>query len=283
MIIAISAGHYLGTSGKRVAKQLDPSETREWTLNARIAEYVEKLLAAYKDVEVLRLDDRTGKTAITIQQRAKIANQKKATVYIAIHHNAGINLGSGGGTVVYHYPNAMRKASAQKLYNRVVGLTGLKGNRSTPVKETKTLYEIYAPNMPAFLIENGFMDSRTDVPIILSDAHAQKTAQGIVNFLVAEYGLKQKEDADLQPIVLNPYPVPTRTLQKKLVKMKGDDVKWVQYELNQHINAKLEVDGIFGKDTEAAVINLQKSSKGKLEVDGVVGKMTRAYLLEKRA
>ncbi len=36
------------------------------------------------------------------------------------------------------------------------------------------------------------MDSRTDVPIILSDAHAKKTADGIVEFLADHFKLKKK-------------------------------------------------------------------------------------------
>ena len=40
MKIAIDAGHGLYTSGKRCLKKLDPNETREWTLNSRIATQV---------------------------------------------------------------------------------------------------------------------------------------------------------------------------------------------------------------------------------------------------
>ncbi len=46
--------------------------------------------------------------------------------------------------------------------------------------------------MDAFLIENGFMDSPNDVPILLSESHARKTAEGVVDFLVKEYGLQKK-------------------------------------------------------------------------------------------
>ena len=46
--------------------------------------------------------------------------------------------------------------------------------------------------MASALIENGFMDSRTDVPIILSDVHARKTAEGIVEFIVDHFKLKKK-------------------------------------------------------------------------------------------
>ena len=36
--IAYCAGHYLGTAGKRVPKELDKAETREWVLNDRVAD-----------------------------------------------------------------------------------------------------------------------------------------------------------------------------------------------------------------------------------------------------
>lgn len=46
MIIALDAGHYNDTPGKRCMKSIDPKETRERFLNARMAEHVEELLKA---------------------------------------------------------------------------------------------------------------------------------------------------------------------------------------------------------------------------------------------
>ena len=195
--IAIDAGHGKYTSGKRCMKTLDPNQTREWWLNDRIADRLESLLTAY-DCEVLRVDDTTGLTDVSLKNRVKKANNWGADVYISAHHNAGI-LGKllgwrskkAGGTVVYYYSsNTARKKQAQALYDAVVGLTGLVGDRSRKVIK-KGFYVIKNTNMPAFLLENGFMDSHTDVPIILSDAHANKTAQGLLNFLKSEFKLKK--------------------------------------------------------------------------------------------
>lgn len=41
--IVIDAGHGRNTAGKRCPKSLDPNETREWVLNARVAEAVADL------------------------------------------------------------------------------------------------------------------------------------------------------------------------------------------------------------------------------------------------
>lgn len=187
-IIALSAGHFKYTSGKRCLKSIDPNETREWQLNSRIAEKVEKMLERYK-VVIVRLDDATGEKLVDLPTRKMIAEKSHANIYIAIHHNAGVNGGSGGGTVVYHYPTATNKKQATELYNSIIKYTKLKGNRSQGVKETTSLYEVSAPTMDSYLIENGFMDSTTDVPIILTEEHANNTARGIVEYLVKLYGL----------------------------------------------------------------------------------------------
>ena len=46
--------------------------------------------------------------------------------------------------------------------------------------------------MPAVLVELGFMDSKTDVPIILKDDHARACAKAIVETVVKRGGLKKK-------------------------------------------------------------------------------------------
>ena len=88
--IALSAGHYRYTAGKRIPKKLDKNETREWALNDRICDKIEQKLKAYEGYELLRTDDTTGEKAISVEDRAAAANKFGAEVYIAVHHNAGI-------------------------------------------------------------------------------------------------------------------------------------------------------------------------------------------------
>lgn len=188
--IAIDAGHGLFTPGKRVTlTNIDPNNTREWSLNDRIADKLEALLKSY-NCEVLRTDDTTGKEDVPLETRVKKANDWKADIFISIHHNAGINGGSGGGTIVYYYSSKPeRKDQAKALYDHIVNNTGLVGNRSAKV-DKNGFYVLKKTNAPAFLIENGFMDSTTDVPVILKEDHATKTARGILNFLVDYFKLE---------------------------------------------------------------------------------------------
>ena len=116
-IIALDAGHGLKTSGKRCLKKLDPKETREWYLNDRIMDKVQEKLKSY-DCTVLRVDDTTGAKDISLANRVKQANNGKADIYISMHHNAGLNGKSGGGTVVYYCSSkpARRQQAERKSF-----------------------------------------------------------------------------------------------------------------------------------------------------------------------
>ena len=191
--IALTAGHYKYTSGKRCLKKLDKNETREWVLNDRIADKVEKLLKSYEGYSLIRTDDTTGEKAIELKERISAANKFGADIYISIHHNAGIAGGKGGGIVAYTYTKVSQvtKEWQRELYEAIIAATGLKGNRAQPLA-TANLAECRDTAMPAVLLELGFMDSATDVPVILSEDYAEACAEAIVSVLVRRGGLVQK-------------------------------------------------------------------------------------------
>lgn len=191
--IALTAGHYMGTYGKRCMKSLDPDETREWWLNDRIADKVERLLQNYLGWELIRTDDTTGQKDISLTARTNAANNFKADFYLSIHHNAGIGGKTGGGIVSIAYTNASAESLEwqKELYDALISATGLKGNRATPL-EKKNLHEVRETNMPAVLLELGFMDSATDVPVILTEKFADQCAAAIVKVLVKRGGLQAK-------------------------------------------------------------------------------------------
>ena len=191
--VALNAGHYLGTAGKRTLKSIDPDETREWVLNDRVCDKVERKLSAYDGYELLRIDDTTGKTNLTIKARTDKANRFGADIYIGVHHNAGINGGSGGGIMAYVYTSvgAYTKNMQKLLYDKLIQKTGLKGNRATPLA-SQNLAECRDTKMPAVLLELGFMDSTTDTPVILTDDFADKAADAIVEAIAQLGSLKLK-------------------------------------------------------------------------------------------
>lgn len=193
--IALGAGHYINTAGKRCMKALDPNETREWWLNDRICDYVESYLKEYEGYALLRLDDSDdGATDVSLAARVSAANRWNANFYLSVHHNAGANGTIAGGIMAFTYPNSSAAADAWRndLYDALIKHTGLKGNRSNP-KAKGDYYVLRNSKMPAVLLELGFMDSKTDVPVILTDEYAQQCAHAIVEVIVQRGKLTKKE------------------------------------------------------------------------------------------
>lgn len=190
--IAYCAGHYIGTPGKRLPKALDPNETREWTLNDRVADHFNRAALEYEGVQTLRTDDPTGQTHISIQKRTAKANAWGADMYCDLHHDAAGRVFSGGGVEAYSYPNSIEGMKYRDaIYAAVIAAGGLKGNRSQPLQEKK-FDSLALTNMPAVLIEYGFMDSTVDAPVILTDAYAKLVAYATMEGIAKVAGLKKR-------------------------------------------------------------------------------------------
>ena len=254
--IALNAGHGLYTAGKRCLKSIDKNETREWVLNSRICNKVEDKLKAYTGYELIRLDDKTGKTDVALKTRTDKANKLNADFYLSIHHNAGIKGGSGGGIVAYTYTkvNNTTKEWQKALYDAIIKHTGLKGNRSQPLAQSN-LHECRESNMPCVLIECGFMDSTTDVPIILTDDFADKVATACVEVIANRAQLAKKQ------------PSPTASAQTATTRPTSEKISvtyqtWADGYSKWLPNVKDLEDyaGILGHDVCAVFANLSKGN-----------------------
>jgi N-acetylmuramoyl-L-alanine amidase len=192
--LALNAGHYKYTPGKRCHKDIDSKETREWVLNDRICDKVQKILSEYDGIEILRIDDTTGETDVSLANRTTKANNWGADFWLGVHHNAAGKKFSGGGIVAYVYtvPGDVSLAWQKDLYNALIAETGLKGNRSTPLPK-KNLHEVRETVMPAVLLELGFMDSTVDCPIILTEDYADKCAKAISKVIIEREKLTKKK------------------------------------------------------------------------------------------
>lgn len=291
--LALNAGHGKNTAGKRCLKKLDKNQTREWILNSRICEKIEERLKAYTGYDVLRLDDPTGKKDIALKTRTNNANNFGADFYLSIHHNAGVKGGNGGGIVAFVYTKPSKEALEwqKALYDAIIDKTALKGNRSIPLGK-KNLHECRESNMPCVLIECGFMDSKTDVPIILTDKFAEQVAEACVEVIVKKAKLKKKATKAETPKKENKilewqkaaikdgfkfpkygadgkWGVESETVAKKAICKKRLIYKYKN--LTKFVQKAVDVaeDGKFGASTKKAVEKYQKLLG--LKADGVVG------------
>lgn len=195
-VLALDAGHYLGTPGKRCMASLDPNETREWILNDRVTRYQEERARMYEGLLTIRVDDPTGRIESTLAERVALANAVEADLYLSNHHNAGMNGKRGGGCVAYCSKGSTRSPEwRDALYDAVIAAGGLKGNRTEP-KARANWYVCVHTEMPAVLMEYGFMDCPDDVPVILTDEHAKICGYATIDAIAAMAGLKLKDTED---------------------------------------------------------------------------------------
>lgn len=271
--VAFCAGHYKYTAGKRVPKYLDPEETREWVINDRVADHFARAALEYEGVEILRTDDPTGENFVDIPERTAAANRWEADIYIDIHHNAGINGGSGGGVCAFSYPGSVKgREYRDAIYDAVIAAGGLKGNRAQPLQEERFDSLRYS-YMPAVLMEYGFMDSKTDAPVILTDEYSKLVAYATMEGIAQVAGLVKKKPEQL---VKGDYTMEMRNLTNGNT---GEHVRALQILLigRGYSCGNSGADGIFGGNTDTAVRQYQQDNG--LDIDGIAGKNTMGRLL----
>ena len=132
----------------------------------------------------MRTDDKTGKIDVPLKTRTDKANNWGADIYISFHHNAlAGKWGDHTGTETYYYQGSKKGQELAKLVQgAIVKAYGL---RSRGLK-TNNLHITRETNMPAVLIEGGFMDSTIDI-VKLRDDKVLENAGRYVAQAVAKY------------------------------------------------------------------------------------------------
>lgn len=184
-VIALDAGHGLNTSGKQT-----PDGIKEWTLNDKVRDKVVALLKDY-DVTFIFPDNNEGNVDEDLTKRRTMYVNKKVDAAVSIHHNAYKGTWcTATGVEIYTDRNgtADDMRLAECIYENLPKYTGLK---SRGIKKANWTV-INQNNVPAVLVEGGFMDCKKDHAVITSDAgqtaYAKAVAEGLIKFL----GLKKK-------------------------------------------------------------------------------------------
>lgn len=191
--IALDAGHGIHTAGKRT-----PDGEREWTINDKVLRAAEAKLNKYQNVQLLRLDDPTGKMDVPLKTRTDKANEWGADALASIHHNAlAGRWGSHGGVETYVQQGASKASFdiAAIIQPKIVEEMGL---RDRGIKQAN-LHMTRESNMPAILTEGGFMDSLTDISSLRSEAKLKSQGEAIADGMAAYYKLKPKKASEDVP------------------------------------------------------------------------------------
>lgn len=213
--IALDAGHGINTPGKR-----SPDDEREWSFNNKVLIAAAERLNQYKDVQILRLDDPTGRTDVPLRTRTNKANNWKADVLVSIHHNANTSKwGTWGGVETFTHPQSSKasKEIASIINPIIVKAMGLR-DRGT---KTSNLHMVRESSMPSILTEGGFMDSLTDIKALRDDnklkAQGYAIADGLAKYFKLEFKNEQASNHNKGELTMSQY----EELKKEIENLKN--------------------------------------------------------------
>ena len=201
---------------------------KEKDLNLKIAKKIANLLSGVATVKLSRSTD----TFLKLEERARLANNWGADLFVSIHINAGG--GTGFESFVYNRlsSNSKAKTIQKVIHDEImkqipdVVNRGMKQANFAVLRLTK---------MPAILTENLFIDTKADANKLKSDAYLDKIAKGHALGIAKALGLNLNEKDTA---------VPSKESSKTSTKTSK---KTGSPKIN------LKVDGQWGKETTKAL------------------------------
>ncbi len=147
----------------------------EKDINLAIIQKLEQILKeeGYQ-VALTRSED----VARTLKERVKVGADKEADVFVSVHQNALEKDTVTSGIETYCNQNSNKKSGilADAIHSRLIDSTGAKDKK---VKKDSDLFVIINSEMPACLVETGFITSTKERAKLLDDSYQDKLAQAI--------------------------------------------------------------------------------------------------------
>lgn len=176
--VCIDAGHGAHDSGAVYGTRAEKDDNLRLALSVR-----EKLEAKNIKVYMTREDD----TFLSLDERCRVANKKKCTLFVALHRNSAES-GNGVEMWIQSTPTDTDWALAENMLNALseAGISKARGVKTGYAKNADGNYYVNAhTDMPSCLAEIGFVTSERDNELFDKnlDAYAAAIADGIVKTL----------------------------------------------------------------------------------------------------
>lgn len=160
---------------------------REQDINYQVGIYLAELLRENGNFDVM-LSRPTPETTLgstnseSLQMRVNMANSFGADWFISIHSNASENPAANGSEVYVYSRSSPALPLAEDILEEIVERVGTK---DLGVKENPSLYVLRRTNMPALLIELGFVTNEGDAQLLRDEQYlfAHAIYQGILDFV----------------------------------------------------------------------------------------------------
>lgn len=248
------------TPGKRtpimpyINRSIYENEFNYWAKNCFLADCLR--------IGFFVLDVKPNRQDLSISARVNLINRAMPTLVYTFAYNAaadGNNFSSANGIETFYSPlndyANESKTLATEVYNEVLSATGRNGRGV----KTLDVALLSAVRVPAGLIEAGFMTNFEEAKLMLDPDYTKAvgtaTAKAVSEFLNVLY----------TPIENENFTTLRRGDSGRLVRYLQFKLKIMGYNVGS-------VDGIFGANTQNAVIAFQQANN--LLADGIVGPKT---------
>jgi N-acetylmuramoyl-L-alanine amidase len=155
----------------------------------RMKRIKKKLESEYEGVKFLLT--RSTDEFLELTERANIANRAKADLFISDHKNGSKPEARGFETFVYTNASAASKSYQNIIHVKIISKLSKFGIPDRGKKKAN-LSVLRNTNMPAILLEEGFITNRADNRLMQSPDFVEAYIEGIVEGIAQCLGLKKK-------------------------------------------------------------------------------------------
>ncbi len=126
------------------------------------------------EVLMTREDD----NSVTLEERAEMANDANADICVSIHQNAYEGEEAAGAETWYDTSNEAKDSGrlAKLIHKNLLSNTDA---LDRGVRETEELYVIRETDMPACLVETGFLSNTPERALLMDEAYQEQLVKGI--------------------------------------------------------------------------------------------------------
>ncbi len=181
IVVCIDAGHGGTDAGAINNNRYEKDDTLK----------IAKLIEEYLNNEGIKtVMTRTNDTYVSLRERCKIANKKRADLFISIHRNSAEQ---GNGVEIW--TNSKKKQDDLELSNMILEnlqSVGIQTNRGVKIGsiegENTDYYVLNNTNMTSCLIELGFITDNVDNKLFDENIenYAKAIAEGIIEQIIEQ-------------------------------------------------------------------------------------------------
>jgi N-acetylmuramoyl-L-alanine amidase len=231
MKICIDPGH-----GGVDPGAVGPTGLKEKDVNLAVGLKLAELLKPIAEVKLTRTKD----IAVSLKDRAAIANSWGADYFISVHSNSFTDRKVGGVETWAYAPGGNGEKLAKAVQAELVKVTGF-ANRG--VKFNSKFAVLRDTKAPAILTETGFISNSAEEKLLKTTAFQEKIARAIAQGVANRIGKKLPEP---KPAPAQPATLP-KIAKQIAVRVDGKPVSAVGYLINNTTYLQgLFVAGLFG-------------------------------------